>query len=85
MLMAMVQVVLNGKIQPLPKVTIMDRLFSNLVRVISSRGSTTLPNLVQIVSAVTPPRGGEISGSRAFYYFFVFFFPSHAHSPNPYA
>ena len=52
----------------------MNFLLSNLARVIMSRASTTLPNLVGIVSAVTPPRGGEISGSRAFNYFFVFSF-----------
>ena len=72
-LMTMVPVVLKL----LTKVTIMNRLFSNLARVITSRGSTTLPNLVTIVSAVAPLHGGEISGSRAFYYFFfVLFFLS---------
>ena len=52
----------------------MNRLFSYLARVITSRGSTTLQNLVGIVWAVAPPRSGEISGSRAFYYFFVLSF-----------
>ena len=66
----------------------MNRLFSNLARVITSRGSTTLPNFVKNVSAVVPPRCGELSGSRAFYYyFFVFSFlathTAHTHEPIP--
>ena len=51
-LIAMVKVVLNGKLPPPTKVTIMNRLISNLAILIKSRGSTTLPNLVIIVSAV---------------------------------
>ena len=48
---------------------IMNSLFSSLARVIKSRGSTTLPNLIGIVSAVAPTRSVEISGSSAFYLF----------------
>ena len=41
---------------------------------ITSLRSKTLPNLVTIISAVAPPHGGEISGSRAFHYYFFCFF-----------
>ena len=58
----------------LPGVTIMNRLFLNLARVITSRGSITLLNLVAIVSAVAPPHGGEISESHAFYFYYYNFF-----------
>jgi len=44
----------------------MNQLIWNLDRVITSRVSATLPSLVKIVSAVAPPRGAEIYGSRAF-------------------
>ena len=60
----------NGKLQPLTKVTFMNRLIWNLARLITLRGSPTLPSLVRIVSAVAPSRGGELYGSRAFYYYF---------------
>jgi len=52
----------------------MNQLIWNLDRVITSRVSVTLPNLVKFVSAVVPPRGGEIYGSRAFYYYFLIMF-----------
>jgi len=46
--------------------------------------SATLPSLVNIVSAVAPSRGGEIYGSRAFYYFcFCFYISWHAYSLYP--
>ena len=67
----------------------MNRLFSNMARVITSRGSTTLPNLIWIVWAVAPPRSGEISGSRAFYYYYYFVFSclatrtAHTREPIP--
>jgi hypothetical protein len=35
----------------------------------TSRVLPMLPSLVKIVSAVVPPRGGEIYGSCAFYFF----------------
>ena len=44
----------------------MNRLFSNLERVIMSHGSTTLLSLFWIVSAVATPRGGEYTGRVPF-------------------
>ena len=72
MLMTMVPVVLKL----LTKVTIMNRLFSNLARVITSRGSITLPNLVTIVSAVAPHMVVKYRGRMPFIIniFFVFSF-----------
>ena len=72
--MAMVNVVLNGKLQQLTQVTNKNRFISYLARLIMSCRSTTLLHLVEIVSAVAPPRGGKISGSRAFHYYFLFVF-----------
>ena len=63
----MVSMVLNGKLQPLIKITIKNRLISNFARVITSCGLSTLLKLVVIVSAVAPPRDGGLWGSRAFY------------------
>jgi len=36
-----------------------------------SRFSATLSSLVNTVSAVAPPRGGEIYGSRVFFIIFI--------------
>jgi len=60
----------------------MNQLIWNFDRVITSRVSATLPSLVKIVSAVVPPRGGEIYESRAFYfhYYFCCYIPWHAYS-----
>jgi len=67
-------VVLKHEIQPLTKATFMHQLILNLVRVITSRVSATLPSLVKIVSAVVPPRGGEIYESRAFIIIIIIIF-----------
>ena len=72
------------KFNRLPKSQLWIVCFQMLARMITSRGSTALPNLVVIVWAVAPPRSDELSGSCAFfYYFFCFFFPSQAYSPYP--
>jgi len=51
----------------------MNQLIFNLERGITSRASATLPSLVKIVSAMAPPRGGEIYVSRAFLLFLLLF------------
>jgi len=71
----MVSAVVALKHETSTKATFMNQLIWNLDWVITSRVSTTLPSLVKIVSAVAPPRGGEIYGSRAFFIIiFVFIF-----------
>jgi len=47
---------------------------NQLDRVITSRVSATLPSLVKIVPAVSPPRVCEMYGSRAFYHILFFIF-----------
>jgi len=61
------------KLKPFAKVTILHQLILHLAWAITLRVSATLPSLVKIVSAVAPPRGGEIYGSRAFYYCYFLF------------
>jgi len=61
------------KLQQLTTAAFMNQLNLNLDRVIKLRISATLPSLVKLVSAVAPPRGGEIYGSRAVYYYYFLF------------
>jgi len=73
--MATAVVVLKHETSTLRQSHIYESIDLKLVRVITSRVSATLPSLVKIVSAVAPPRGGEIYGSRAFFIIiFVFIF-----------
>ena len=71
----------HGKLLPLTKVTIMNRLISNLASVDPnmSCGSPTLPSLIGIRPVVVPPHGGEMYGSRPFLCFVCLFF--HAREP----
>jgi len=74
MLMATAKIVLKHETSTTTKATFMNHLILNLEWVITSRVSATLPSLVKIVSAVAPPRGGEITGPVPFISIFVFIF-----------
>jgi len=85
-LMATAEVVLKHATSTTYQSHIYESIDLNLDRVITSRVSATLPSLVKIVSAVAPPHGGEIYGSRAFFiiiFVFIFFDTHTAYTREP--
>jgi len=83
-LMATAEIMLKHETSTTYQSHIYDQLSLNFDRVITSRVLATLPSLVKIVSAVAPPRGGEIYGLRAFYfYYFCFYIPWHTATREP--